>query len=186
VSDAGASIKVGLVSARYATALFELARDKGVLPAVQADVDELARQLATPAGTQLFDGRVPHEQKVARITALAAKLQPLTANFLKLLLEKRRLEVLRELPAAFRRSSLAERGAVEGVVESPRPLGQGELAEISVAAKSLLGKDVLLTARTNPDLIAGVRVLVDNRLIDQSALGRLEGLRGKLMHARLS
>jgi F-type H+-transporting ATPase subunit delta len=179
-------MKGGLVSARYATALYELARDKGALAEVQADVDALARELATPQSRALFDGRVPYEDKRKRLLALASRFHRLTANFLELLLEKRRLELLDQIPAAFRRVALADRGAVEGVVESPRPLGPGELAEIAVAVKRVLGKEVLLTSRTNPDLIAGVRVFADNRLIDRSALGRLEGLRGKLLHARVS
>lgn len=179
-------MKIGLVASRYATALFELAREQGLLTEVQADVDLLARELSTPAGRALFDPRLPREQVRKALEALASHMQRLTGNFLRLVLAKRRLDVLAELPDAFRRCLLVERGQVEGVVESPRPLGQGELAEIAVAVKSALGKEVLLTTRTNPELIAGVRVLVDNRLIDQSALGRLEGLRGKLLKARVS
>ena len=179
-------MKVGKVASRYADALFELARDKGALAEVQADVDVLARELAVPHARELFDARVALETKRRRVDALGAKMHGLTRNFLQLLLEKRRLEVLAELPAAYRRCALADRGQVEGLVETPRALGQGELAEIAVAVKAVLGKEVLLETRIIPELIAGVRVFVDNRLIDQSALGRLEGLRGKLMHARVS
>lgn len=179
-------MKGGLVTTRYATALFELARDKGALAEVEADLTVLARELASGALAPLFDARVAFEDKRKRVEALAGRAHRLTANFLRLLLDKRRLDVLRELPAAFRRCALAERGTVEGVVETPRALGQGELAELSVAVKSVLGKEVLLEQRLNPDLIAGVRVFVENRLIDQSALGRLEGLQRRLKLARLS
>lgn len=175
-------MKVGLVTARYATALFELARDKGALAQVQADVDKLARE---PGLGDLFDARVGEAERRKRVDALASKASPLFANFLKLLADKRRLEVLRDLPDAFRRCALADRGAVEGIVESPRPLGQGELAELQVSVKAVIGKDVLLEQRTNPDLIAGVRVFVDNRLIDQSASGRLESLERRLRTARV-
>ena len=175
-------MKIGKVTARYATALFELAREKGALDGVGANVVALPRELANG---DLFDARVPHEDKRKRVEALAAKTHPLFANFLRLLLAKRRLEVLRDLPDAFRRCALADRGAVEGIVESPRPLGQGELAELAVSVKSVLGKEVILQQRANPELIAGVRVFVDNRLIDQSALGRLEGLERRLRTARV-
>ena len=175
-------MKVGLVTARYAGALFELARDKGALAQVQADVDRLTRE---PGLGALFDARVNEADRRKRIDALASKSSPLFSNFLKLLADKRRLEVLRDLPDAFRGCALADRGAVEGFVESPRPLGQGELAELQVSVKATLGKDVLLEQRINPDLIAGVRVFVDNRLIDQSASGRLEGLERRLRTARV-
>jgi F-type H+-transporting ATPase subunit delta len=175
-------VKVGLVTTRYATALFELARDKGAIAAVTADVERLPRECANG---ELFDARVPESEKRKRIEAIASKSSPLFSNFLHLIFEKRRLAILRELPDAFRRCALADRGAVEGIVESPRPLGQGELAELQITVKSVLGKDVILEQRANPELIAGVRVFVDNRLIDQSALGRLEGLERRLRTARV-
>jgi F-type H+-transporting ATPase subunit delta len=174
------------VTTRFATALFELARDKGALAEVQSDVDALAKLLATPQARRLFDGRVPFDEKRKVIESAASGKHRLTSNFLRMLVDKRRIEVLQGLPEAFRRRALAERNTVEGVVEAPRALGPGELAEITVALKSLLGKEVLLESRTNPDLLAGVRVFVDNRLIDQSAVGRLEGLRGKLLRTRVS
>jgi F-type H+-transporting ATPase subunit delta len=172
------------VSGRYATALFELAREKGVLERVQADVERLGRELADrEVAAFLNDARVPLERKRARLETLQGALHPLTMDFVRYLLDKRRLEVLRELQAAFKASLLRERNAVEGVVESPRPLGQGELAELAVALGARLGKEVELTGRVNTELIAGVRVFIDNKLIDQSALGRLEALRSRLLAA---
>jgi F-type H+-transporting ATPase subunit delta len=86
---------------------------------------------------------------------------------------------------AFKRCLLQERGAVEGSVESARPMGAGELAELAVALGALLKKEVSLEARVEPALIAGARILVDNRMLDVSAQGRLEELRAKLNSARL-
>ncbi len=174
-----------VVATRYATALFELARDKGLVDAVNADVESIAAQLQAGALRELFDQRSSPERKQALVEVLVSKFNKLSANLVRLLSTRRRLDVLRGLPAAFRRCVLTERGQVEGVVESARPIAGGELAEIAVAVGSVLGKQVLLTSRVNPELIAGVRVFVDNRLIDQSAAGRLESLRRKLSLARL-
>lgn len=177
-------MKVGPVAARYATALFELAVEKGALERVQHDVAAIARAVATDA--QLLDPRTPHATRHARVEALASKLDPLTAGFVRLLRDKRRIEVLRELAEAFKSRTLTHENAVEGVVESARPIGSGELAELAVALGARLGKQVHLESKLVPELIAGVRVFVDNRLIDQSATGRLELLRGKLMRARIT
>jgi len=43
------------------------------------------------------------------------------------------------------------------------------------------GKRVLLEERTDPDVLAGVRVRVGDRLIDGSAAGRLQRLREELL-----
>jgi F0F1-type ATP synthase delta subunit len=44
---------------------------------------------------------------------------------------------------------------------------------------------VTLETRIVPELLAGVRVFIDNKLLDQSAIGRLERLRTKLQSAPL-
>ena len=133
----------------------------------------------------LFDARVPQASKRTSIEKLGGHVNALTSNFLHLLLDRRRLEVLREFPAAFRDRLMRERGMVEGVVESARALGDAELESLAAAVGAKLGKQVSLEARLQPDLMAGVRVFVDNKLIDSSASGRLETLRTKLLAARL-
>ncbi len=181
------SIRVGPVAARYAIALFQLAREKGELEAVSRDIAVLAGRLAKEGESGwIFDARVAANDKRERIERLALTLSPITANFLRLVADKRRLDLLRELPAAFKRCALADRGAVEGSVESARPMGPGELAELCVALGAVLKKEVSLSLHVSPELIAGARILVDNRMLDISALGRLEALRNQLNSARLS
>lgn len=180
------AIKIGPVAARYAFALFQLARERGQLEAVSRDVATLATLLANEVESSwIFDARVAAKDKRDRLEATAQKLSPITGNFLRLIADKRRLDLLRELPAAFKRCALIDRGAVEGQVESARPMGAGELAELSVSLGALLEKDVTLSARVEPSLIAGARVMVDNRMLDVSALGRLEALRNQLNSARV-
>lgn len=176
----------GAVAGRWAGALFELASAKGVLDEVERDVQLLARELdAKGVADHLFDARVPQAVKRQRIEQLGGHLNQFTYNFLRLLLDRRRLEVLREFPAAFRDRLLRERGQVEGVVESARELGAPELESLAAAVGAQLGKQVSLEARLVPELLAGVRVFVDNKLVDSSASGRLEELRDKLLAARL-
>jgi F-type H+-transporting ATPase subunit delta len=171
---------------RWARALFELASEKGVLDAVERDVEFLGAELDEPAvAAHLFDARVPLDTKRTRLAALKPHLQGVTDNFLRMLLDKRRIDVLRELPQAFHTLSLERRGAVEGVVEAPRPLDGGELVKLQSALGARLGKTVTLKTRVAPELIAGVRVFVAGKLIDQSAVGRLEDLRGRMLAARL-
>ena len=138
----------GPVTARYATALFELAREKGLLERVEADVELLAGELADArVAAFLFDARVPEADKRRRLETLASRLHPLSANFLRLLHDKGRLEVLRGLRAAFRRQLNQERNATEGQVESARPLGPAELASIAGALSHLLEASGLQVGR---------------------------------------
>jgi F-type H+-transporting ATPase subunit delta len=101
-------VKTGSVALRYATALFELARERGALDAVAADVERVAKLAADPErGAWLTDARLSAAAKRERLERLAADLHPLTANFLRLVSDKRRLQVLGGAPD-LRRCLLAE------------------------------------------------------------------------------
>src|SRR4029077_12758877 len=109
----------------------------------------------------------------------------LTQDFVNLVLDKRRVEVLRHLGAAFHRLDLQRRGAAEGVVESVRPLDAAEIARLAAALGPRLSKQLVLENRIVPELIGGLRVVVESKMIDASVTGRLEGLRKSLLAAAL-
>lgn len=180
-------MKVGSVTARYAEALFELAREKGELDRIERDVDFLAGELSVDSVSGfLLDARIPIEEKRERLKFLQPHVHELTYNFVRLLLDKRRVDVLVGLGAAFHQRSLEERGAAEGWVECARPLPDAEMHQLGAFLGSELGKVVHLETRIVPDLIGGARVFVSNRMIDLSIQGRLEGLRTHLSGAQLS
>lgn len=174
------------VTSRYAEALFGLAGARGALAAVRADVARLALELREGGALAfLFDERLALEARRARAGERLAGLHQLTQDFVNLVLDKRRVEVLRHLGAAFHRRDLEQRGAAEGVVESARALDAGELGRLAAALGPRLGKQLELANRIAPELIGGLRVVVESKMIDASVAGRLEGLRKQLLAAPL-
>jgi len=174
------------VTIRYAEALFNLARSRGALDAVRGDVERLSAELANPnvAGF-FFDARVSVATRRGKLELVVKGMHPLTRNFVGLLFDKRREEVLKHVGEAFKRRVLQEEGRAEGVVESVRPLGSGELAELEVAMGQRLGKRVKLANHIVPELLGGVRVIVESRMLDSSLSGRLQGLEKRLLDAPL-
>jgi F-type H+-transporting ATPase subunit delta len=174
------------VTSRYSEALFNLAKARGALEAVRADVARLGTELAEGGKLAfLFDERMPIEARKQRAGAHLAGLHALTRNFVNLVLDKRRVEVLRHLGLAFRRRDLLERGAAEGVVESARPVAADELARLAASLGPQLGKQLTLQNRIVPGLIGGLRVVVESKMIDATLAGRLEGLRKHLLTTAL-
>ena len=178
------------VTQRYAEALFRLARSQsvpaGTLDAVQSDVQRLATEFAQEGvGSFFVDARIPLEDRRSRIQGLIRDMNPITQNFVNLLFDKHREAVLLGIGEAFHQRTLDERGAAEGVVESARPLGSGELAELEVALGKRLGKQVTLEQQLKPELLGGVRLLVGSKMIDHSLQGRLTGLKRRLLDAAL-
>jgi F-type H+-transporting ATPase subunit delta len=176
----------GPVTARYTEALFGLASLQGAVDVVRGDVETLEGELAEASvALWLFDSQVALEEKRTQLAKLTGSFHPLTRNFVGLLLDKGRIEVLRDLGAAFRLRWLESRGAVEGWVESARPLAPGEMSELAVAIGAKIGKEVLLKNRVEASLVGGVRVFVAGKLIDYSVRGRLAGLRRAMLNTPL-
>ena len=98
--------KAGEVGARYATALFDLAKEAGSIATVSADLKSLKTMLAESAdlrtlvGSPVFDA----EAKAKGLAAIAerAGFAPLTKKFLGLLAGQRRASSLRDVKGRMR------------------------------------------------------------------------------------
>jgi F-type H+-transporting ATPase subunit delta len=174
------------VTLRWAEALYALAKKQNALAAVQADVARLATALAGSGGAAAFDPRLDRGQRRALVLTQLGGGHALTQNFVQLLFDRRREEVLRDLATAFRRLVNDESGTVEGVVESARPLGTAEVASLAREVGQILKKQVTLENKIVPELVGGARVTAANRMIDWSVQGRLEALRRRMMEAPLA
>lgn len=174
------------VTTRYVEAFFELASEKGAVDEVRADVDMIAAEVGdSVVGAWIFNARVPLDERRAKVEGLVSDCHKLTRDFVGLLFVKNRADVLKDLGAAFRAKWLSSRGSVEGVVESALALKAEDISSLSASIGAKLGKEVLLRNKINSHLVGGVRVLVDNKLIDFSVEGRMAGLRRKLMECEL-
>lgn len=177
---------VDAVTTRYAEALFGLATKAGALEAVTRDVEQLTAEVGSPkVRSFLFNPRFGADERLAVLEPILGGMHPLTQNLVRLLFGRHRETVLSRLGEALRARTLEERGAVDGVVESARPLSPDQLEDLKRGLRARLGKEVLLENRVVPDLMGGVRVVVGSTMIDYSVLGRLAELRDRLNRAPL-
>lgn len=175
------------VASRYAQALFDLARDRDRIGAVEADLvaldqartesRDLQRLLASPA----FDA----EQKGRGLAAIAEKgaFDEVTRRFLQVLATNRRAGDLADVVRAYRRLSAKHRGVVSAEVVSATPLADGQRDQIASALRQALGRDPEITTRVDPSILGGLRVRVGSRLFDASLKSRLDHLRTALKRA---
>ena len=173
-----------LLAKRYATALFALAKDKGAVDAIASDLSQLHGELHAPHAAALLTSPDVHvEERQQILNKLTAGRHELVANLVGVLQHRRRLEVLADLPTAFRELLMADRNEVSGVAESAHPLNEEELKALTDLACRLSGKKVTLTAKHRPDLIGGVRLVVGNVLYDGSLRAALNQLQNKLQQS---
>jgi len=150
------------VSGRYATALFELARDQKSVDSVKADLDKFSA-LLTESPDFLRLVRSPVFTADAQAKALEAVLARagiggIAANFLKVLTKNRRLFAVADVIRAFRALVAQFKGEATAEVTVAEPLSDANLDALKAALKTVSGKDVDLNVKVDPSIIADLAV----------------------------
>lgn len=169
------------VAGRYATALFELARDAGALDTVEADLKgfadlvEESTDLKRLVRSPVFSA----DEQLRAVTAVLdkAEIGGLVGNLIKVAARNRRLFAVPDIVRAFGHLLARHRGEVSAEVTSAEPLSTTHVADLKAALKETLGKDVALDTRVDPSLIGGLIVRVGSRMIDGSIKTKLSSLK---------
>ncbi|MES1972412.1 MAG: F0F1 ATP synthase subunit delta [Pseudomonadota bacterium] len=168
------------LSGRYATALFELARDSKTIDSVEASLtnvraaleqsDEFARLVASPLVSR---------QDAARAVAASASamgIDDTTRNFLGVLAENRRLSQLPAIIRAFRALAANHRGETTAEVTSAHPLSAAQVDALKQQLRTRIGRDVAVDLSVDPTLLGGLVVKIGSQMIDSSIRTRLNTL----------
>lgn len=178
-----ASTSLG-IAARYATAVFELAREADGLAALEADINALSEALvASPDFAELIASPVySRDEQGMAMAAIGNKmnLSAITAGTLGLMAEKRRLFVLPQLLDAVRARIATERGEVSAEVVSAKKLTKAQETKLASALKAAVGKDVNITATVDDAIIGGLVVKVGSKMIDTSIASKLSKLQNAM------
>ena len=173
---------------RYAEALFALARDKGRIAAVGSDLVALRGILDSDAAA-LRALRDPRMNRTERRGVIEKKLLPgrdqLVAGLLKVVLARRREELLPAILRAFGEALEREEGLLRIAVQTATPLASAALAAIEQSLGRATGRPLRLVAEVRPEILGGMRFLIDSTLIDASVRSRLDRLEKKMLAARV-
>jgi F-type H+-transporting ATPase subunit delta len=102
-------------------------------------------------------------------------------NFLRLIIEQSRLEVLPEIYHQFKVLRNALKGSQDATVESAFEIDPNTLSEISALLEKRFARKLNLTVELNSELIGGIRVVVGDEVLDTSVKARLEQMKVELM-----
>ena len=175
------------VSGRYATALFELARDEKSVDSVKADLDKFDAMVADSADLARLV-RSPVFTADEQAKALAAILDKagisgIAANFLKVLTANRRLFAVADVVRAFRALVAQFKGEATAEVTVAEPLSDANLDALKAALKSVSGKDVDLNVKVDPSIIGGLVVKLGSRMVDSSLRTKLNSIKHAMKEA---
>jgi len=166
------------VARPYAEAAFRLADGGGALAKWSEMLGALAlvagdaRVLAAVADPNLSDAKAAG----LFIAILAGKLSGDAENFVRVLAENGRLGLLPEIRVQFEALKNEREGVLEAEVHSAFELSEAQLAELVQRLEKNTGRKVRTQVRIDKDLIAGVRIVLGDKVIDGSARAQLGAL----------
>lgn len=178
-SDAGPL--VAGVAGRYASALFDLARDERKLDEVMGDLDgfdgllrespDLVRLVRSPAFRA--------EEQASAVGAVLdrAGIGGLAASFIKLVAANRRLFALPDMIRAFRALVQDSKGIVRAEVRLAEPPSDAVLEEIKASLRDVARADIAVDLKIDPSLIGGIVVKLGSRMVDASLRTKLSAIR---------
>ncbi len=174
------SLTTGMTG-RYASALFELAKEANSLDQVASDLNGFAGMLDESTDLQRLV-RSPvfsAEDQSKAVSAVLAKagMSQLTSNFFKLVAQNRRLFAVDGMIGAFRALLAQHRGEVSADVTSAVALDDAQLNDLKATLNETMGQDVQINTTVDPSILGGLIVKVGSRMVDSSLKTKLNNLK---------
>lgn len=172
------------VAMRYARALHEesagearIRSDMHLIGATLQQSTTLAACLQSPV--------LEREAKLAAVQAVFAdRLHPLSTQFLKLVIERRREEQLQAMVHAYAQLCDAESGITTAHVRTCHELSERQKADLTTALEQHTGHGIRLEVQTDSTLMGGMVVRVGDVVFDGSVSHQLERLRSRMSQAQ--
>ena len=168
------------LAGRYASALFDLARNGRQIETVSSSLGTVKAALAeSPDLKAVTTSPLVKRAEAAKAMAATAGslgLDPLTTKFLGVLAKNGRLSQLGAVIATFARLASGHRGETTAEVTSAFPLNDDQLAALKANLKARGGNDVTIDAKVDPSILGGIVVRLGSRMIDASIKTKLNTL----------
>lgn len=178
-------MSVGIVAARYAKSLIELAKEQNVLEAVYKDM-LLFKDTADKNRALMLALKSPvvrHEKKLGILNALfKERVNAVSYAIFSIITKKNREAILDEIAAEFIKSYNLYQGIQNATVTTTTPLTDELRKQFADIVASSTGKTVQLQEKIDPNLIGGYVLRVDDRQIDASLKSRLNELKLQLVN----
>lgn len=162
---------------RYAAALLQVTDAEGSTEETESILLALrdAYRARREFREMLASPRVPRAAKKALLhKILEGKTRPTFLDFLDLLVDKNRIEILPEVSDMFDRLADASHGVVRVKVRSWKPLSDGQRATLSEKLSRMTGKKVAIEAEIDAQLKGGMLVRIGDSIIDGTVAHRLK------------
>ena len=175
------------LATRYARALVDVATKAGAATTPEKTAVELAdfiavlNRSAELRGVLVSPAVAPAKKKLI-ITEIGARLglSRTTLNFLRVVIDHRRLALLPEMLPAFQALLDERMGVVRAEVASAQAVDPDQQSALAARLGALTGKRARLHFTVDPSLLGGVVARIGSTIYDGSVRGRLQAIGRRL------
>jgi len=167
----------------YGGSLYDLAAEEALTEAMMEEMESVRRIFRENPDylTLLSEPSIPKTERVSLLKkAFGGQIQPYLLNFLGILCENGTLREFGGCCEEFRIRYNTDHNIAEAVVTSAVSLSEAQAAALKQKLEDLSKKTIVLTQKVDKSLLGGLRVELEGKQLDGTALGRLLSLRKKI------
>ena len=171
----------------YARSMLELANERGQADEIGREMSairEVTDQNPTFSAFLADPGIAASERTATLDRVFRGRVSPLVMNFLGVLNNKGRLRLLGSIAEAYGNLLDEQSGKVEVDVTVAQRLSPDQLEQVRQRVSEALGKNAVVHQYVDENIIGGLVLRVEDRLIDASVKYQLEAMRERLLAAR--
>lgn len=176
------------VAGRYAEALLRTAKPSGTLAGCAESYAGVLEVMAASRDLVIFlDSPQVREQEKKEVLkkVFGPRLEPVLLDFFNLLIDRNRIELLRDIGTVFAELVEVDQGLVRARVVTAIALPADLEAKLRDKLAQVTGKTVVLEKKIDPAVIGGVCVTLGDRIIDGTVRTNLDRLRKTLATAQV-
>ncbi|MDD3814751.1 MAG: F0F1 ATP synthase subunit delta [Desulfocapsaceae bacterium] len=177
-------MKQTILARRYAKALFAVGKEEGKFEEYNETLQGVAGlyvslpQVADALTNPLYPLDTRQKVMVGMIASMG--VEKIMANFLNLLVEKKRADILPEVAEEYQSMVDNEKNVSHGSVVSAIELSDALQDKVRAALEKLTGKKVELTTSVDPSIIGGIIAKVGDLELDGSIRTQLASLKDSI------
>lgn len=167
------------ITENYANALFKAAEAENLLDAMRADCQNIEASLLQTPQLKIFNSpkvKLSEKKNLLAQIAKVLKLSNPTVNFLELLAEKRRFNLLSDILQYVRHLDLKKQGILEINAESVQELSDKQKQKLEKGLEKALNTPIIVNYKINPAILGGLSIQYNSIKVDDSVAGKLQRL----------
>lgn len=169
---------------RHAQAVFEIAMEQDQLDKWRSDLDLMSAVFADSELLPVLENpKIRFEDKATAVAQSLSGVSDFALNLAKLLILRRRAKLMPQIAEQYARLVDRRTGIDHAEVTTASPIDSATEESFKQHLSQITGNKIVLTVKTDPDIIGGFIARVGDKVIDGSVRSQLQSLKQSIVRA---